>query len=86
MDKLMDHKDYISQIKNDNECNAKRMTELNELIFNTDGKMDVFDKYEQKITACANEIKVVENKFDNINKDLTSRMDDVIKHSDISFK
>lgn len=86
MGKLMEHKDCISQINNDNEKNAKRMNELNDVIFSADGKPEYFEKIEQKITNCHNDIKVIENKFDNINKDLSSRMDDVMKHSDLSFK
>jgi peptidoglycan hydrolase CwlO-like protein len=43
VDRIVNHKDLINQVKQDANKAAKRIEELKETIFNTNNKLDVFE-------------------------------------------
>ena len=83
VDRIVNHKDLINQVKQDANKAAKRIEELKETIFNTNNKLDVFEQINLKIAKAEAEIKILEDKFDYENKNVKSRMDEMSKQFEI---
>ncbi len=83
VDRIVNHKDLINQVKQDANKAAKRIEELKETIFNTNNKLDVFEQINLKIAKTEAEIKILEDKFDYENKNVKSRMDEMSKQFEI---
>lgn len=79
IDRLVNHKDLINQVKQEGQKAAKRIEELKETIFNTNNKLDVFEQINLKIASAEAEIKILEDKFTYENKNLKTRMDEMSK-------
>lgn len=43
IDRLLNHKELITQVRNDGVKNAKKIEEVRETVFNSNNKLDVFD-------------------------------------------
>ncbi len=83
VDRIVNHKDLINQVKQEAQKAAKRIEELKETIFNTNNKLDVFEQINLKIAKAEAEIKILEDKFDYENKNVKTRMDEMSKQFEI---
>jgi len=70
VDRIVNHKDLINQVKQDTNKAAKRIEELKETIFNTNNKLDVFEQINLKIAKAEAEIKILDDKFEYENKNV----------------
>ena len=75
IDRLLQHKEMIDTIKKDNKKTNDQLTNLREMVFKTDGKLDVFEEIHLRITDAVASVKLVEENFVNDRLNLNTRMD-----------
>lgn len=68
IDRLVNHKDLINQIKQEGKKSSSKVEELREMFLNTNGKMDVFEQINVRISQAEAEVKILEDKFEYENK------------------
>ena len=83
IDRLLNHKELITQVRNEGVKNAKKIEEVQQTVFNSNNKLDIFDQITIKIAKAQADVKVLEDKVDYENKNTRSRMEDIAKLSEI---
>ena len=67
-DQLLDNKDNINQLHQENKKQNNRFEDLRETIFNTKGKLDVFEQISLKIADGAAKTKTLRDEITFIKK------------------
>jgi len=83
IDRLVNHKDLINQIKQEGNKSTKKVEELREMFLNTNGKMDVFEQISVRISQAEAEVKILEDKFDYENKHIKQRLEQIAQTSEL---
>lgn len=86
VDRLVDHKDTINQLKQDQQKTDDKVENLKETIFQTNGKLDIFEQINMKLANLEAERKILEDKVDYENKTIKNRMEVIDQNFEIQTK
>ena len=85
-DQLVGNQDNIDRLHQENEKANGRIDELKETIFNTSGKLDVFEAINMKIAKGEAERKVLADNIEYTEKRVYTRMDTINEEHRIQSK
>ena len=85
-DQLLDNKDHIQQLHQENKKQNNRFDDLRETIFNTKGKLDVFEQISLKIADGAAKTKTLKDEVTFIKKQVNTKMDQVMDDNKTQVK
>lgn len=77
IDRLIKYNERIEALKKEQKYSQVDITKLQDAVFNTDKKMDVFEEIDVKIAKAVADIKNVENTFLYDRQQLHNRMDQI---------
>ena len=77
IDRLIDNQDNINQLRQEQEKTDAKVENLKETIFQTNGKLDIFEQINLKLANLEAERKILEDKVDYENKTIKGRMDEI---------
>ena len=86
IDRLVENTDLVNQTKTDQEKCADTIEDLRNTVFQSNGKLDVFEQINLKIANLEAERKILEDKVDYENKTSKARMDEIDSRNEMTQK
>ena len=84
VDRLVQQKDTQNQMQSTQSNHGTQIQELKDTIFNTGGKLDIFEKINAKMSSLDSDRRLLEEKVDYQNNVLTTKMDNTLERLEVN--
>jgi chromosome condensin MukBEF MukE localization factor len=74
VDRLVQHKDFLNRLQDEQTKSNGRIQELNDTFFNTGSKLQIFDVINDRLTGLDADRRLLEDKVDYQNKNLNQSL------------